>query len=223
VLDVAGFGRAAAPVLASGAANGGLAGVLGRVRVAAAQQPAAAAALGPAFAGEVALAITPRLPATVVTAVARVADEARAGAALARLQRPISKALGAGAFRSTDVGGVRAWSLVLGRALTITYAVFDKKLVISTSLDAIRSLRSGGGALTGAPAFRATLGNRPDRVTSLTFLDFNQLLTLAEQTGLNQSPTYARVRDDLRRIQAVGAQTSGGEGDSTAELRFQIP
>ena len=67
------------------------------------------------------------------------------------------------------------------------------------------------------------LAEHPKRVTALIFLDFNQLLDLAEQSGLNQSPSYARIRNDLRRVRTVGASTSVGEAESTAELRFKIP
>ncbi len=67
------------------------------------------------------------------------------------------------------------------------------------------------------------LGDRPDRVGTLGFLDFSQLLELGEQTGLNDSRAYLRVRDDLRKITAIGVSSSSGEGESTAEILVSIP
>jgi hypothetical protein len=60
-------------------------------------------------------------------------------------------------------------------------------------------------------------------VGSLVFLDFNQLLRLGEQTGLDESREYQSVRDDLQRIRAVGSTAIPGTGESTAEILLQIP
>ena len=229
-LGIAGLGRAVGPLLSAAApAAGSLAGLLRRAQAALARQAGTAVLrdLAPVLKGEVALAVVPRLPAAVLTLIAKAPDPVRTQAALARLQGPVAKLLRRGgttpAFRQTRLGGTTVYSLTLASALELDYAVVGGKLVLSTSLDGIRAVQSGSGSLSDAPAFKATLGDRPKKVTSVVFLDLNQLLTLAEQTGLNSSPAYARVRDDLRRIQAVGAETSGGEGDTTAELRFQIP
>ena len=67
------------------------------------------------------------------------------------------------------------------------------------------------------------LGDRPDEVASLGFLDFSQLLELGEQTGLNDSRAYLAARDDLSRIRAVGVSSSGDEGETTAEILLSIP
>ena len=83
-------------------------------------------------------------------------------------------------------------------------------------------MREGGG-LDETDDYRDVLSDHPKEVTSLVFLDFNQLLDLAEKSGLNQSPSYARIRQDLRQVKTVGASTSVGEAESTAELRFKIP
>ena len=69
----------------------------------------------------------------------------------------------------------------------------------------------------------ATLASRPQRVTSLLFLDFSQLLSLGEQTGLTGSARLTALRADLDKIRAVGFDSTSGEADSTAELFLQIP
>jgi len=46
---------------------------------------------------------------------------------------------------------------------------------------------------------------------------------LAERTGLNDSRAYQAVRGDLAQVHAVGFSSSGSRGDTTAEIRFDIP
>ena len=67
------------------------------------------------------------------------------------------------------------------------------------------------------------LATRPPRVSSLLFLDFSQLLSLGEQTGLTRSARFATLTPDLERIRAVGLSSTSGEADTTAELSLQIP
>ena len=59
-------------------------------------------------------------------------------------------------------------------------------------------------------------------MTSLLFLDFSQLLSLGEQTGLISGTRYRLLRPDLEKVRAVGLVSTGGESDSTAELTLQI-
>ena len=94
--------------------------------------------------------------------------------------------------------------------------------MISTNLEGVRAVKRAQGSLTDNGSYGATLGKRPKRVTSLVFLDFSQLLGLGERTGLNASRSYLAARNDLRRIRALGASTSGGGTESTTELRLQI-
>jgi hypothetical protein len=60
-------------------------------------------------------------------------------------------------------------------------------------------------------------------VTSLLFLDFSQLLSLGEQTGLVHGSFLRRLTPDLEQIRAAGASSTSGEADTTAELFLQIP
>jgi hypothetical protein len=71
--------------------------------------------------------------------------------------------------------------------------------------------------------YRATLSSHPERVTSLLFLDFNQLLSLGEQTALARSAQVRALRADFDKIRAIGLDSTSGEADSTAELYLQIP
>jgi hypothetical protein len=185
----------------------------------------------PLFRGEVALWLASSVPSPYLTLIARTTDEARTRAALGKLQAPLVQLFQpqtaqpgqAPTFAERDIGGgVTAFSLDLAPGVQINYAVFGGKLVISTNLEGVRAVRRAAGSLTGDSSYQATLGHRPKRVTSLVFLDFSQLLGLGERTGLNASRSYLAARNDLRRIRALGASTSGGGTESTTELRLQI-
>jgi hypothetical protein len=185
----------------------------------------------PLFQGEVALSLTASLPSPYLTVVARTTNEARTRTALGKLQAPLVQLFlpqtanpgQAPTFAERDIGGgVQAFSLDLAAGVQINYAVFDGKLVISTNLEGVRAVKRARGSLTDNGSYQATLGSHSKRVTSLVFLDFSQLLGLGERTGLNANRSYLAVRNDLRRIRALGASTSGGGTESTTELRLQI-
>ena len=146
--------------------------------------------------GEVALVLTPAVPAPVLTVLAPVRSEAAARRALARLPARVRER-----FES---------------------AVFDGKLAISTAPSGLSAVRLAGPRLREAGLLREVLSDARSRVTSLVFLDFNRLLRLAEQTGLNESRAYLRVRQDLRHIRAIGAHVSGDGSESTAEILLSI-
>jgi hypothetical protein len=234
-VDLNGLDRAL-PRLLGASAAGGLAGRVGQLVAKAGQGLTATGVdvprdVAPLFRGETALLITPHEPVPTLTLIARTADEARARVAFAQLQAPIARLFappGAGpgqapVFTEESVAGVQAFRLRLSPTLELDYAVFGGRLVASTSLAGIAAARATPGRIGDLATFRAALAGRPGRVTALVFLDLNQLLSLAEQIGLDQDPRYLRVRDDLKRIHAVGFTSASGEADTTAELFLQIP
>ena len=185
----------------------------------------------PLFQGETALWLAPAIPAPILTIITATRDEQATREAFAKLQEPLAKlfapaSTGAGqtpVFQERTVDGQQAFTLRLGPGAELNYAVFDRRLVISTSLQGIRAVKGSGGSLPDTGPFKATLGDRPKEVTSLLFLDFSELLTLGERTGLSDSRTYLQVRDDLKKVRAVGASATAGETESTTELFLDIP
>jgi uncharacterized protein DUF3352 len=183
----------------------------------------------PLIKGEVALWLAPAIPAPVLTLIASTDDEKRTREAFARLQPPIARLLStpgggsAAAWQERDIDGVAAFQLRLGVGIELDYAVFDGKLVVSTSLAGIRAVKKRKGSLPDNASYDATLGNHPKKVTSLVFLDFSQLLSLAERTGLSDSRSYLAAREDLRKVKAVGAAATGNDTESTTELFIEIP
>ncbi|HVE67462.1 MAG TPA: DUF3352 domain-containing protein [Solirubrobacteraceae bacterium] len=226
--------RAAQRLLAVGLAGGAgsrLTGVLRRLRGDLGRRAGVdlRADVLPLFQGEVALWLAPAIPAPVLTLIAATDDEDATREAFARLQPSLARLLapvGGGqvpTFVEREVDGTQVFQLRVGPGIEIDYAVFEGKLVVSTSLAGVRSVMRSDGSLADSTSFRAALGDRPKRVTSLVFLDFSELLRLGERTGLNDSRAYLAVRDDLRKVRAVGAAASGRTGESTTELFIEIP
>jgi hypothetical protein len=121
------------------------------------------------------------------------------------------------------IKGVTAHQLTLAPGLQLDYAVFRGLVVISTSLNGVGAVAAHARSLADQPSYSATLADSPQRVSSLVFLDFNQLLSLAEQTGLFRGTRYRLLRPDLQKVRAVGLTSTRGEAGSTAELFLQIP
>lgn len=184
----------------------------------------------PLLRGEVALWLAPAAPVPALTLVARAPDQSRTRAAMANLQIPLARLFappGQGAaltatFAQRSVDGAEVFSLPIAPAAEFDYAVFDGKLVVSTGLAGIRAVRRGGKSIVGSAPFHATLGDRPKRLSSLLFLDSDQLLRLGERIGLTQSQAYMALRPDLASVRAIGAVTSAGETDSTTEINVSI-
>jgi hypothetical protein len=171
--------------------------------------------------GEVALTLTPALPAPVATVIAHARPDTRS--ALAQLETPIAKLLGKGArFRDTTVAGARSRVLKAG-PITLAYAVVRNDLVIATSPAGIAAVANAPAHVEDEDQFKTVDDGAPGKVSSLLFLDFTELLRLGEQTGLGDSRAYQSVRDDLRKVRAVGAWSSGSGDESTAEINLSIP
>jgi hypothetical protein len=182
------------------------------------------------FREETVVAIVPHPQRPALVIVAHTPNEDQTRTAFAQLQAPLQQLftpIGAGAgqtplFDDRNVAGITAHQLSLGPGLELDYAVFDNKLVISTSLDGIAAVRDHKRSLPDDPRYGAALAARPERLSSLLFLDFSQLLNLGEQTGLTGGARYRALRPDLARIHAIGLSSTSGEADSTAELFLQI-
>jgi hypothetical protein len=183
------------------------------------------------FQRESAVVISTHGTTPVVTILARTPDANTTRTVFAQLQGPLERLFapaGAAAgqaplFNDVTVAGVAAHQLVLAPGLQFDYAVFDAKLVLSTSLAGIAGVARHASSILDQPAYQLVLGNHPVRVTSLLFLDLNQLLRLDEQTGLITGARFRALKPDLERIHAIGLYSTSGEAESTAELFLQTP
>jgi hypothetical protein len=234
MLDVTGLARIAPRVLAAGAA-GGVAGQVGpllsRLGKALASEGVSVGGLLSLFGGETAVAITSSSSKPGLLIVARTAHEQQVRTQLAALQIPLEQlfppaASGPGqapAFTDRQVDGVTIHQLALTPGLELDYAVNNGFVLVSTGVDAIVSAVRHPRSLANDPKYRSALPGVPEKVTSLLFLDFSQLLSLGEQTGLTKSAQFRALRPDLQRIRAVGLRSTRREAESTAELFLQIP
>ena len=239
-LDTDGLDRAA-PVVFKAAAAAGIAGRVGpllhRLGDALAAEGVSPRTLVSIFSGETAVAVVPgsagpagnaRPPGLII--VSRTKDEAQTKATLATMEVPLAQLFPAPSsgpgqapeFNDVQVDGVAVHELSLTPGLQLDYAVFDGLVVVSTSRGGVAAVIAHQGAIAGDQRFRATLTTRPRRVSSLLFLDFSQLLSLGEQTGLTPSARVRALTPDLEKIRGVGMDSTSGEADTTAELFLQI-
>ncbi|MGZ4261697.1 MAG: DUF3352 domain-containing protein [Solirubrobacteraceae bacterium] len=182
--------------------------------------------------GEAAVALIPSAagagPAPAI--IAHVANQAQARQTLANLEVPLQQLFptpGSGPglqaeWNDEQVAGVTVHQLGVAPGLHLDYAVFDGLAVVSTSADAIGAIAHHTRPMSADAGYRTAVGDQAKRVTSLVSIDFSQLLSLAEQTGLTHGARVGAIGPDLARIHAVGLTSTAGENDTTAELFLQI-
>jgi hypothetical protein len=233
LLDVGDLSRAAPTILGASAQLGLLAGLgplLGRLGPALSAEGVNVPRVVSLLRAEGAVLVSPSAGAPALTVVARTGSPGQARATMAALEAPLAQIFtpaGSSAgqvpeWSDQPVGGVIARQFAFSPGLQLGYAVVDGLVIVSTSTAAIAEIVRGGRSLGGTTAFHRVLGGRPDRVTSLLFLDFSQLLSLGEQTGLVRSSLLRRLAPDLDRIRTIGASSTSGEADTTAELFLEI-
>ena len=120
------------------------------------------------------------------------------------------------------MAGVTVHELGVAPGLQLDYAVFDGLAVVSTSPDVIGAIARHAHPLSADAGYRTAVGDQAKRVTSLVSIDFSQLLSLADQSGLTHGESVGAIGPDLARIHAVGLTSAAGENDTTAELFLQI-
>ncbi len=240
-LDTDGLDKAA-PEVFKAAAAAGIAGRVGpllhRLGDALAAEGVSPRTLVSIFSRETAVAVVPggagpaggaSPPGLII--VSRTTDPAQTKAALATMEVPLAQLFPAPSsgpgqapeFNDVQIDGVTAHELSLTPGLQLDYAVFDGLVVVSTSRDGVAAVIAHQRAIAEDQRFRATLATHPPRVSSLLFLDFSQLLSLGEQTGLTPSARVRALKPDLEKIRGVGMDSTSGEADTTAELYLQIP
>jgi hypothetical protein len=233
MLDVNGLDRAA-PNLLSVLATGGIAGNVGpllhRVGSALATEGVSTRNVVSLFDGETAVAIAPG-PSPALLIVARVRNQAAARTELAVLEGPVtalfSPSGSAGGqvpeLADREVGGATVHEVGLGPGLQLDYAVTGGLVIVSTSVAAIDEVAQRSRALADDAAYKATLSDQPQRLTSLVFLDLSRLLQLAEQTGLTSGARTTELLPDLSKIRAIGLSSTSARRDTTTELNLEIP
>jgi hypothetical protein len=233
MLDIDGLDRYA-PTLLRAAATAGIAGnvapLLGQLGSALTSEGVNVHRIESLFGGETAVALSPG-PSPALLIVARTSNQAATRAELASLEAPLTAlfpAPGSGpgqipGIGDREVGGVTVHELGLGPGLQLDYAVFDGLVVVSTSISAIEEVAARSHSLADEKAYKTALADRPERVSSVLFTDFSQLLSLGEQTGLASSTRVRALLGDLAKVRTIGLSSTSGESDTTTELHLEIP
>ena len=172
---------------------------------------------------EVAIVVLPGVPVPTLAVVAQAKDSNATRGIIGRLMTGMQRLLRGSKLTQTRVAGEDVTVLQAGTRFTLQAAVFAGKLVLATGSEGIAAIRGvSGGGLAATKPWQAVVHAPSSRPTSLVFLDFSQLLQLAEATGLRSSRAYLAARGDLEKVHAVGAASTGSGGNTTVEIRLQI-
>ncbi len=172
---------------------------------------------------EAVLYVRPGLPIPEVTLVARTRDEARARTPLDRLAVFLAR-FGAKRGSPTTIAGIRVQQVRLG-SVTVLYAAFDGKLVVTTSPDGIASLRAGGDRLADDPDFQAAkkASGLPDENAGFLYVNVADSLPLLRGLAqLKDAQVPDRVWANLRPVRALVAYAAVDGQEQSAVLFAEI-
>jgi len=164
--------------------------------------------------------------APYVTAVFKDVDEDRAREQMARLQVPLVAALSpvrtgqAPSFESKKVGDTLMRSVRLSPTLTLAYAIFDGKLVVSTNPAGVRQAVEGDETLDGSDAFRAATSSASGGVSALVFLNLEGLVRRSEPLGLDQ--IVRGFAEDVSKLKGLGLSVRSDEDSLNTTLFLDI-
>jgi hypothetical protein len=182
----------------------------------------------PALGGQAAVTAEPTDGPPFASLIVDDVDEEQARTAMARLQTPVLAAIETptgttpAAFEQEEVEGVEVNSVQVSPTVNLSYAIFDRKLVVSTDPAGISQVRAGSEPLADSGAFEKATAELPGDPSALVFLNLDELLGLAEQAGLAEDPLYASFRDDIAKLQSVALSVIGEETTIRSELFLAI-
>jgi hypothetical protein len=95
--------------------------------------------------------------------------------------------------------------------------------VITTSPGGIRRVKLGKSHVLDNSLFAPGMRGDLDQVTSVLFLDLEQLLALGEQAGLGDSPDYQQLKSELSPVRTVNAITRAKKTLKETEIFIEVP
>jgi hypothetical protein len=164
--------------------------------------------------GEFAVWVSKGIPIPEVTFLSEAKDGKASLAAVDRLVRMMA-ASGNAERRATQVDGVPATQVVVG-GITVTYAAFDGKVIVTTRPGAIADVRNGGDSLADDSTFAdaqkdADMG---DTTFGFLYLDIPELVELVEgYAGLSGESIPPEVSRNLEPLGTFLLQTGGEPED----------
>jgi hypothetical protein len=173
------------------------------------------------FEGEIAVYVRPGIVIPEVTLVLEAADEAQARRTLDRLGKGVGNLLGAGSTRPRTVAGVQATELDLG-PVSLLYAVFDGRAVVTTLPVGIADLREEGDRLADDEAFRDARESAGGGDVVL-FIDLDETVGLVERLAqLGEEEIPAEVRENLEPLRTFVVTAEGGDGETTIDAFLSL-
>ena len=164
--------------------------------------------------GEFAVWVSKGIPIPEVTFLSEAKDGKASLAAVDRLVRMMA-ASGNAERRTTEVDGVPATQVVVS-GITVTYAAFDGKVIVTTRPGAIADVRNGGDSLADDSTFAdaqkdADMG---DTTFGFLYLDIPELVELVEgYAGLSGESIPPEVSRNLEPLGTFLLQTGGEPED----------
>jgi Protein of unknown function (DUF3352) len=177
------------------------------------------------FKNETALYVRTGSPLPEVTLISHQGDPQAALATLDTLARRLG-ALAGTQPKDTTVDGLPAKEMLVGGRVTIYYAAFGGKVVVTDSTAGISDLRGGGAKLADDPTFRdaTKAAGMPDSTGGFLYVNLKDGIPYAESFAqLVGMSIPAQVDANLRPLQAfvVYGSTANGKAELTAFLELQ--
>ena len=160
----------------------------------------------PLFSAESALYLRPGFPVPEATIVTQVDDEQAALAVVEKLANEVSEYYGTAELHSVDIEGVQAKELAVNQLFSVYYAVFDGKLVITTSRQGIADLQAEGDRLADDEAFKdaTEAAGMPSETTGFLYADLDQALpTVFGLMGFSGQSTPDWLERNLEPLQSL--------------------
>jgi hypothetical protein len=132
-------------------------------------------------------------------------------------------------FRPITIAGVNAVSLRISPTVELTFAAFRGRAVFTTLPQGIAMVKSNRASIEKNPLFDSDVRDHAGPVTSVLFLDLEQLLALGEQAGLGETRGYRQLKTSLAQVSSVSAVTSSsvtsakGNTARKAEIFIEVP
>jgi hypothetical protein len=154
--------------------------------------------------------------------VAGGVDTTTVDKALADLEAPVAKALGASGFSSQTIDGTKVRSVRVSPAVDLTYAIVDSLLVIATDPDGVAAVSTGDSDLAGTSLFDQATADLPDDVSLLGYLNLDGLIALGESAGLASDPSYATFAPEIQRLEALGVAVESTPNELSMDAHLVI-
>jgi hypothetical protein len=111
-------------------------------------------------------------------------------------------------------------SVRISPALNFAYAIFDGKLVVSTSPVGVRQAIEGDDSLAGSDAYKAAAAGASNGVSALVFLNLESLVRSSQPLGLGQ--IVRGFGEDIAKLSGLGLTVKSDEDSLQTTLFVEI-